>query len=295
MSARVPTARLAKSLNRSITSICRAADRLGLQTKHPHLMNRPGFVDRVRQLHSQGWSDAEIAVELEVERHSIGDLRKKLGLLSNRFSEHLRDRVRKNTAEQLRKAGLPSIGHLRVEAFKKYARDNGWPEDLKPRQVQILNLLWVNGPMTKRELAEAMHLRPKRRCDGRGYWFPMYCNPPRGQKHNSYNRCTYLSDLIARGLAITLGRIVRNKPAGARTGQGHNAVLYSLPLDIRKERHNATDAGSRTGDGKQHAADGPGLDSTDAGRSAQAPDGGCRREDHPGPDRSGQEGRPQRD
>ena len=58
----------------------------------------------------------------------------------------------------------------------------------------------------------------------------MTCNKPRGGASTSYT-----ADLIHRGLLINLGRVVRNKPAGAKNGRGHNTALYSLPLDIERK------------------------------------------------------------
>ncbi|HUX16239.1 MAG TPA: hypothetical protein VMW52_07180 [Phycisphaerae bacterium] len=232
---RTPTPALAKKLGRTVTSIYQTAARLHLVRPTPRLEKRPGLIERLRARHAEGWSDAEIGREVGTDRHHFGKLRRKLGLAANVWSEHLRERVRRNTAEQLRKAGLPSIGYLRVEAFKKYARDRGWPEDLKPRQVQILELLWDRGPMTREEIGRALGMTPKPRKTSKGgisYWYPMHCNTPGHGADSSYT-----GDLLRRGLIISLGRVVRYKPAGARTGQSRNACLYSLPLTIERNAH----------------------------------------------------------
>jgi len=234
---RVPAAALAKRFGRTRTSIYKVAARLGLNKSRSRLENRPGLVATLSARHAEGWSDAEIGRELGVDRHHVGALRKRIGLPPNTWSQHLRDRVRAKTAEQLAKAGLPNIGYLRVEAFKKFARDRGWPEDLKKRQVQILELLWKNGPMTREEICLALGLRKNARSrkfsDGSvGYWYPMHCNTIGHTADSSYT-----GDLLKRGLIISLGRIVRNKPAGAVSGQGRNTCLYSLPLDIERKFH----------------------------------------------------------
>jgi len=232
---RASCADLAGRLGRTITSIYQAAVRLGLAKTSPKLASRPGVVETLRARHAEGWSDAEIGREVGADRHHVGVLRKKLGLPPNTWSTHLRDRVRAKTAEQLCRAGLPSIGHLRVEAFKKYARDRGWPEDLKKRQVQILELLWQNGPMTREEIGGRLGMTKKARklANGKiGYWYPMHCNTPGHGADSSYT-----GDLLRRGLIISLGRVVRYKPAGARTGQSRNACLYSLPLTIERNAH----------------------------------------------------------
>jgi len=228
---KMPTAQIARVMGKSVGSVYRAAERFGLSEKNPHHGRNAKFVAFVRDCHAKGWSDAETAAAWGCERHTAERARNRLGLPHNAYSEHRRRRVAEKTQQQLRKAGLPSIGHLRVEAFKKYARDHGWPEDLKPRQVQILELLWVNGPMTRENIGQALGMKLKKRPDGR-YWYAMMCNNPQGQASTSYT-----GDLLRRGLIISLGRIVKNKPQGARNMQGHNTCLYSLPLTIERKVH----------------------------------------------------------
>ena len=175
----LPTPEIAARLGRTVTSVYQAAARLGLMRPTPRLVDRPGLVDRLKALHGRGWSYGEIGRDLKVDRHHVASLCRKLGLPDHGWTEHMRANVRRKTAEQLRKAGLPSIGYLRVAAFRTYARDRGWPEDLKKRQVQILELLWANGPMTRDELGKALGLKKKARpiYGGRiGYWYPMHCN-----------------------------------------------------------------------------------------------------------------------
>lgn len=231
----VPTRLIASGLGVSVSSVYQLAKRLGLSSVNPHHGRNPRFVAFVRECHAKGWSDAETAAAWGCNRRCVEDLRHKLGLPHNAYSTHRRRKVAAKTAEQLRKAGLPSIGHLRVEAFKQYARERGWPEDLKPRQVQILELLWDNGPMTREEIGQRLGLRkkPRKLPSGRiGHWYPMHCNTPGHGADTSYT-----GDLLRRGLIISLGRVVRNRPAGARNGQGHNTVLYSLPLTIERKNY----------------------------------------------------------
>lgn len=131
---------------------------------------------------------------------------------------------------------LPSLARIRVEAFKKYARNHGWPEDLKKRQVQILELLWNNGPMTREEIGKALGSKKAAHRSYPGanvtYVYPMMCNKPGHGASTSWT-----ADLLHRGLIISLGRIVRNKPAGAKNGQGHNTCLYSLPITIERKNY----------------------------------------------------------
>jgi hypothetical protein len=227
-----PTAALAKRLGRTRTSIYQAAVRMGLNQRHPKLDKRPGLAAALRARHGEGWSDAEIGREVGADRHHIGNLRRRLGLPPNIWTPHMRDQVRRKTAEQLAKAGVPSMAYLRVRAIAEYARTRGWPEGLKRRQVQILELLWKNGPMTREDIGKTLKLRRIARTYPSGtvgYWYPMHCNTP-GHGADS----SYMGDLLKRGLIINLGRVVRNKPEGS-TGQGRNTCLYSLPLNIERK------------------------------------------------------------
>lgn len=225
---RMTAGQIAAMIGRTATSVSRAAKRLGVSRSVPRLEKRPGLVEKLRALHARGLGDTEIGGILNVDRHHVRDLRRRIGLPDNRWTEHMRAKVRRKTAEQLRKAGLTSIGQLRPLAHRKFARDHGWPEDLKFRQVQILELLWQNGPMTKNEIGQALGMRVK--CNRHhGPHYPMMCNDPSNRATTSYT-----GDLLRRGLIISLGRIVRNRPPGAKSAQGHNTVLYSLPLTIER-------------------------------------------------------------
>lgn len=163
----------------------------------------------LRAKHALGWSDSEIARELHCERHSVGDWRDRLGLASNALSEHRRLMVSAKTQEQCRKAGAASLGEIRAKAFRKYAVENGWPEDLRPRHVQILNAIMRNGPMTRRQLADAIGVPWK------GSRASLHSNDPEG---------SYLAHLIKRGLVVSLGRVCRGR------GLGRSTQIYSIPL-----------------------------------------------------------------
>jgi hypothetical protein len=207
---------VAEELGRTLTSIYQLRDRLGLCKK----ANRygPEFEAFIREKHALGWSDAEIAAAHGngCERHTVGAWRKRLGLAVNTLSEHRRRKVAAKTREQLKRAGLPSIGYLRVKAFRDRARVAGWPEDLRPRAVQILNALWEHGPLTRRQLADIIGMPWK------GTRKSLCSNDPEG---------SYLAHLINRGLVISLHRA--HKITGK--GRGRSVNLYSLPLWIERK------------------------------------------------------------
>jgi hypothetical protein len=221
----VTAAELARQLGRSETSVHQARHKMGLSRKvSPHGAEFEAFV---REKHAMGWSDREVAEAWTkrwpdcrpCERHSVGVARARLGLPDNALSEHRRRLVAQKTAEQLKGAGLPSIGHLRVEAFRRRAIEAGWPEDLGPRHVQILNALWDNGPMTRRELAAAIGMPWK---DSRA---SLRSNDPEG---------TYLAHLIRRGMVVCMKRVVQRKVPGPRSGMGTNVSLYCLSPTIER-------------------------------------------------------------
>lgn len=206
-------AEIAERLGRSESGIHQLANRMGLARKRVSLGD--DFEEFLRAKHKAGWSDAEIAAAWGCDRHTVGDFRDRFGLPHNALSERRRDRVRKKTAEQLRKAGLPTLAAVRVKAFRDRARAAGWPEDLRPRAVQILNALWDNGPMSRREIADAIGMPWK------GTRESLCSNDPEG---------SYLAHLAARRLVVVLKRARRV----TGKGRGHSVNLYSLPLDIQR-------------------------------------------------------------
>jgi hypothetical protein len=120
---------------------------------------------------------------------------------------------------QLKTLGLSSPTELRSRAFRLYAIECGWPEDLRPREVQILNVLAARGvPMTRLEIAQAIGMRTDRTGD-RGHGHKtlelLSGNGPGG---------TYTASLMRRGLVAKLkrGSVV------AGLGKGHSRDLYYL-------------------------------------------------------------------
>src|SRR5262245_59915420 len=113
---RVPAREIAELLERPLYSVHQAADRYGLSQRGRRWGDREKA--RLRALQSKGWSDTQIAQDLGSDRHVVSAWRVRLGLPSVLWSEHQRRRTAANTREQLRKAGLASIGELRVKAHR---------------------------------------------------------------------------------------------------------------------------------------------------------------------------------
>lgn len=214
---RETAASIAARLGRKARSVHNRTRQLGLAAPAPRL----SAADRaeVRRLHALGWCDTEIGAALGHERHSIGRARARMGLAANAASDHRRRQVAARTRRQLDDLGVRSLGELRSVAFRAYALEHGWPAGLRPRAVQILELLHRDGPKTRRQIAEALGMPWK------GSRKSLVSNDPEG---------SYLAHLMARGLVVSLGRVVRGR------GKGRSCHLYSLALDATRR---STDAG----------------------------------------------------
>lgn len=210
----IPASAIAAKIGRTDRQVYCAARNLGLCD--PNLFNAPDMQDFIRAKNAEGWSDSEIARARNVDRHAVTRSRKLMGLPFNRFSEHCIGKVRAKTQEQLSKAGLPSMAYLRIKSFQDRARAAGWPADLRPRAVQILNSLWDRGPMTRREIADVIGM------PWNGSRKSLLSRDPEG---------TYLAHLKARGLVIVFKRAF--KVVGK--GKGHSCDVYSLPLWIERK------------------------------------------------------------
>ncbi len=202
-------------LGRSHVQIQRERARQGL-TRH-YTGFGEDFEQFIRAQHALGWSDAEIAAAWKCDRHSVSFRRKSLGLPHNAFSAHRRQRVAEKTRRQLAAAGLSSLADVQKKVWRERALALGWPTDLRFRAVQILEALWNNGPMTRRELAAAVGMPWK------GSRRSLTSNDPEG---------SYLAHLMKRGLVVSLGRCVRP----AEGGKCKNVYLYSLPLWTQKHQ-----------------------------------------------------------
>lgn len=209
-------AQIARRLGRTSSQVCQAAGRLGLTRRQPG--RAPGLDDYITARHAEGWTDPEIARGWGCERHCIHLHRKRLGLASNANNERYRARVRINTQRQCEQAGVASLADIRCQVFRRRARAAGWPEDLRPRAVQILTTLWERGPMTRRELADAIGM------PWHGVRASLKSSDPEG---------SHLAHLVKRGLVVNLGRTVRGR------GRGHSVCLYSLPLFIERGKVSA--------------------------------------------------------
>lgn len=196
----LPTKQLAADLGRPVRSVWNAAVKLGLARKVERMT--PARAEVLRRMVGEGACNRCIGRAINLGRKEVRRWRQRLGLPPVASRSMLAtcssciEKVRANTRRQLDRAGLSSLAEVRVQAFRDYARRHGWPEDLRPRAVQILNVLAREGPKTKIELAQAIGMRwrgqPSRKT--------LVSNDPEG---------SYLAHLMKRGLVVALGRAYR--------------------------------------------------------------------------------------
>lgn len=180
-------AEIAARLRRTFPAVVQRAAALGLADKYEKRPSKtPQFIARYRRLHARGLSDAEIAVKLGTDRPYLNALRRELGLPDNRCSRHSLSLSRARLKEQLARAGACSFAELRHRRIKALNRSYGLPEDLAPRELQIV-LVLARGPATKAAICRELGLS--------------YANPQKALNagNKGFGR-NYLSRLQKRGL-----------------------------------------------------------------------------------------------
>lgn len=174
------------------------------------------FDDLIR-MNAEGISDSEIARRTGYDRHTIGKHRRRLGLPDQSKGTQARAAIAAGVKRQLLRLGIPALSQLRVEAWRKSARDLGWPEtiDGRPvnrRELAILEAFRLRGPMTRIQLAESIGMewlgsRRSMKCRGRGG--------------------SYLAGLMRAGIVVSLGRAMKGEGKGSTT-------IYSLALEVER-------------------------------------------------------------
>jgi hypothetical protein len=226
----MPWREVAAAMGLSLTTIWPRACKLKLTKglKGP-IYKQLGLTAFLKEEHAAGWCDTEIAAEwnrrhpqVPISRSCISERRRNLGLPDNLLHQRRRRRVANKTREQLRNAGLKSLAEVRAKAFADFAAKQGWTGfKLRPRAVQVLNVLYDRGPHTRRQICEVLGLRWKSaRHNG--------LSANGGRKHPD-RRGTYLSELVEAGLVVRLDRAVR-------TGRpGGNVSLYAVAPDVKRK------------------------------------------------------------
>jgi len=218
---RITTNEIALRLGRPRKSIYVKLRHLGLTKHYRKKAKMEALENFIRETNRAGWSDEEIARAQDCSREWISEVRRRMGIPNNLYGPRWRARNKAQRARQLAQYGVKDAAHFRIEAWRRRARAQGWPDYLRLREIQILNLLWERGPQTREQLGDALGLRKKPRSDRGRPWYPFLSN-------RRAPRSTYLSGLVDRGLVINLGRIVSGR------GQGANVCMYSLSPTIRR-------------------------------------------------------------
>lgn len=201
---------------RAAKSVYRMAARLGLRKIAQW---SPEEVERVRGALAEGGTDAAVAARLGLTREQVTHVRNRLGL--PRDEGAVRAARRRAVRTQFARLGVRSGGELRALGYRRYAAENGWPEDLPPRAVQILNVLAERGPQTKRELAAAIGMATGQTgCNGS----PMFLKAS-ARSATMHGHASYTALLAARGLVL---RQRRSAGPGSGVRGGKLPDLYSL-------------------------------------------------------------------
>jgi hypothetical protein len=215
---------IARDLGRTRGQIHRMAAKLGLH-RWPRLPKRQ--IAHVKKLYGRGLPDTTIAKELGLTYWRVKHIRKTYVGRPPHPDPTSRQR---SIANQRKTLGVKSAGELRAWAYRRYAVENGWPEDLRPREVQVLNVLAARGvPLSLVEIVEAIGMRTDKRNSVHGGPSLLTGNGPGG---------TYTASLARRGLVLELRNSGVSRRASGK-GSSRKSSLYTLgpsALAILQER-----------------------------------------------------------
>lgn len=221
--------RIGEVLRRPVGQVHATANRYGLRKIRGAYLDHKLLGKFTRAKLKLDWSDAEIAAawtaehpDQPLDRRYLAALRReKFHLPPSGITDRLRDRVRAKTREQLDAAGLGSLAELRRREFARYGERMGWPGVKWPRAVQILNVLYEQGPQSRVALAKKIGMRTtfpnSKQPDSRKL---LLGNGPGG---------TYVATLIRMGLVVKLpGRPIRGK------GKGRSFCVYAIAPKVQR-------------------------------------------------------------
>lgn len=202
---------IAKKLGRNVRSIYNHAYRLGVGVKH----DKKAIAKRKAKmvaLHAKGYSGQEIADGVGLTRRTVQQHLTRMGLSANGRNERYRKRVAKRTKQQCRDAGVKNLAEVKALEVRKLASALGWPDHLSLRALQIVELLYVRGPMTRKQIAAAIGMR----------WMG-------SRKTFSNSRVpggSYMAELLQAGLLVRLQSAITHK------GKGNHEDVYMVGLEI---------------------------------------------------------------
>ena len=213
-----PTKELAVLFNRTARAVHMHANTLNLVRRREPWP--PEFEQLIREAQVQGWTDSIVQQkwnakhDRKVSREWVSEYRRrKLGLPDQRDSADHRRRVAAKTREQCKAAGVKSLAEIQKLTFRRYAEKHGWPTDMPPRCVQMLNVLHDQGPMTRRQIADAIGMPWK------GSRKSLVGNVPGG---------SYLAYLMRKGFVVCIPRSCTGK------GSGRSTNVYALSLAVER-------------------------------------------------------------
>ena len=210
---------VAALLNRRTCSVYQRANLLGLATKRASVPEAD-LIAAIEKYHPLGWSDSEIGAAVQkngvqVDRHRVGDLRRALGLATNVASLHRRQLVSARTVEQCRRAGVDSLSKLKSQVFDRWKTAKGWPAELTVRAVQVIDLLYRLGPMTRKQICAAIGDTSRKRTAPTS-------NAPGG---------TVLAELARAELICLLPKVIQVGPS-----RGRRVNLYFVSPGVHPSR-----------------------------------------------------------
>lgn len=202
---------IAEHLGRSVGSVYQHATKCGAASTYDK--TEIAWRDKkIKQLHGKGWSASEMESIVGIGHRTINARITRMGLKPHGRNERYRKRVAKKTREQCNAAGVANLGELRSKEMKRVAQRLGWPDTLALRSVQILETLYQRGPMTRKQIAEAIGIK----------WVG-------SRKTFSTKRVpgqSYLAELQRAGLVVRLESAITHK------GKGNHQDLYMVALEV---------------------------------------------------------------
>jgi hypothetical protein len=207
---KLPVREIALRLCRTESSVYQRASRLGLND-HRDKVELEKRKRKLARLIQQGLSDSEVASRLNMDRRALTEMRCRMGIVANGRSERYRRRVAEKTRRQCREAGVKNLAELRAKRFEEFVSSLGWA-GLSVRAAQIAEALHKRGPMTRRQICDAIEM------------------PWRGSRKSlSTNRVpggSYLAELQRAGI------VVRLRSAITHSGKGRREDLYMIGLGV---------------------------------------------------------------
>jgi hypothetical protein len=222
---RQPVDKIAATLRRTVASVRGTAYKLGLSA--PQAENHVELIEFIRERHLLGWTDADMAAawsaehpDRTVSREWLCEVRRlKAKLPHNAYSDHRRRQVAAKTKEQCQAAGVNSLAEIRGLAYQQFGERKGWPGVFRPRLVQILNLLYEQGPHTREQIARAIGMP----WESRG-GMPA---SRRSLKSNGKGGSA-MAELMRAGLVVRTNRIVPGD------GSGKSVHLYAIAPGVQR-------------------------------------------------------------